>query len=351
MSIENWSVQTTRRAAETSKAKIAQFGLIPLYEELNKEDGFEGLRESFLGLGVWSLYNPEPIFKAINRGREFSILVGMRPTQKYHLGHLTLMKELSWLQNSGGLPVFILASYESGRIIDQDELQRSISLFSENYMRFTKSTLPAETLFLSDREDMGIRLFEDQVSEQLKLSKILQLYGWGEEVSLADIRVVSMTVAAFLYPSVIYPQRPTIILSDINQITHAEMTKIVARKLGLQVPTFSYRVLLPSLEGAEKRMSIKDPKSTVFLDDQRDKVYQKMKRAFSGGRKTVEEQRTLGGEPLRCSFFKITNTLVDYQESTDMYNNCVSGSVTCGECKLKHLPKIVEKFSESNDTI
>lgn len=351
MSIENWSVQTARQAAEKSRAKISQFGLVPLHEELSKQDEFKSLRESFLRLGVWSLYNPEPIFKAINSGQEFSVLVGMRPTQKYHLGHLTVMKELSWLRDSGGLPVFILASYESGRTIDRDVLQGSMSLFSENYMRFTGSTLPTETLFLSDREDMGIRLFEDQISEHLKLNKIMQLYGWSDKVSLVDIRVASMTVAAFLYPSIIYPQKPTIILSDINQITHAEMTKIVARKLGLRVPTFSYRILLPNLEGTEKRMSIKDPKSTVFLDDQGDEVYQKMKRAFSGGRKTIEEQHRLGGEPLRCSFFKITNTVVDYQESTDMYNNCVSGSVICGECKLKHLPKIVEKFSETNDTI
>lgn len=100
MSAENWPIQIARQAAETDKAKIAQFGLVPLYEELSKEDGFKDLRESFLRLGVWSLYNSEPIFKAINSEQKFSVLVGMRPTQKYHLGHLTVMKELSWLQSA-----------------------------------------------------------------------------------------------------------------------------------------------------------------------------------------------------------------------------------------------------------
>ena len=348
MSIENWSVQVSKQVAENVKDKIGQFGLVPLCDELDKNDGFCNLREDFLRLGVWCLYNPEPIFKAVRDKEPFSILIGMRPAQKLHLGHLTLMKELSWLQSKGGQPVFIFASYEAGETIDQEGLQKNLALFSENYTRFTGSILPEETIFLSDREDKNLRLFEDCVSRHLRLNKILQLYGWNGQVSLADIRVVSMTVAAFLYPSILFPQRPAIVLSDINQVTHAEMTKIVSRKLNLPTPTYSYRMLLPSLEGINRRMSIGDPKSTVFLTENRDQVSRKMMRSFSGGRKTIMEQKVLGGDPFRCSFFKIANALTGYQESTDTYNECVSGSISCRDCKLKHLSKIVGKFPMSD---
>ena len=345
MSIENWSIQVSKQVSENEKDKISQFGLVPLYGELSKDDGFDDLRENFLRLGIWSLYNPGPIFKAIKDKQPFSVLIGMRPAQNLHLGHLTLMNEVSWLQSKGGQPIFVFASYEAGKVVDQKELQRNAELFSESYTRFTESTLPKKTVFLSDKEDRDIRLLEDRVSEHLRLNKILQLYGWNDQISLADIRVVSMTVAAFLYPSILYSERPAIILSDINQVTHAEMTKIVSRKLNLPSSTYSYRMLLPSLEGTGRRMSIKDPKSIVFLTENQDQVSQKMMKSLSGGRKTIEEQRLLGGDPLRCSFFKIANTLIAHQESTNAYNECVSGSVSCRECKLKHLPEIVKKFS------
>ncbi|OGM55601.1 hypothetical protein A3F62_02210 [Candidatus Woesebacteria bacterium RIFCSPHIGHO2_12_FULL_44_11] len=347
MSVENWSIQVARQTSELEKVKTSQFGLVPLCDELDRQDEFGELREDFLKLGVWTLQNPGPIFRAIMGEKKFSILVGMRPTQRHHLGHLTTMKELSWLQSKGGTPIFVFASHESGKAINREELKENMSVFSRFYAHFTQSTLPAKSTFLSDKADDGLRLLEDRVSEQIKLNKLLQLYGWNNEISVSQIRIVSMMVATFLYPSILHPEQPTIVLSDINQITHAEMTKIIARKLELQMPTFSYRMLLPSLEGPEKRMSIKDPNSTVFLSDDSDQVSRKMSRAFSGGRKTIEEQRVLGGEPLRCSFFKIANTLIDYNEATDMYTNCVSGSATCRECKLKHLPEITKKFSES----
>lgn len=346
MSIENWSIQISNKAAEIEKDKINQFGLNILSKELNKNDEFNGLREKFLRLGVLSLESPEPIFKAIKDKQLFSILIGMRPVQNLHLGHLTLMNEVSFLQSLGGQPIFIFASYEADKIMDQKELEKNIELFSKNYTKFTGSILPKETIFLSDKEDRNLQLLENRVSKYLKLNKVFQLYGWDDQISLADIRVASMTVAAFLYPSTIYPKVPTIILSDINQITHAEMTKIVSHKLDLPRPTYSYRTLLPSLEGVGQRMSSKDPKSTIFLTENQDQVLQKMKKSFSGGQKTIEEQKLLGGDPFRCSFFKITNTLVDYQESTNIYKECVSGYVACNECKQKHLPNFIKSFSK-----
>ena len=170
MSVENWSIQVARQTSELEKVKTSQFGLVPLCDELDRQDEFGELREDFLKLGVWTLQNPGPIFRAIMGEKKFSILVGMRPTQRHHLGHLTTMKELSWLQSKGGTPIFVFASHESGKAINREELKENMSVFSRFYAHFTQSTLPAKSTFLSDKADDGLRLLEDRVSEQIKLN-------------------------------------------------------------------------------------------------------------------------------------------------------------------------------------
>jgi len=346
MALENWLRERVRLAAMEAIDKVKQFALETIADA--PSDEFSEIREEFAQVGVWALQNPLLIFKAIRSRVHFTVLVGMRPGTMFHLGHLTLMRELCWLTQHGGQPIFVFAGYEADQFVTVDEAKREMERFGETYMKFTGVSLPETTVSFSDQDCREIQTLESRAAKHLSIRKILQLYGWDESVSVAMLRVPVITAAAFLLPVTLFPNRPLLVLSDIHQIAHAEAAKIVARQLKLPLPGYSYRLLLPSLEWPAQRMSVKNKKSLILLGETQEQVRHKLQRSFSGGRLTPEEQRRDGGDPHRCSFFKIAEVLQPRDATTQMYQECVSGTSLCGECKKKHVPALVEKIHESS---
>jgi len=345
-SLESWLRERIVLAAAEASDAVRQFALEAIAEA--PDDNFTEIREGFARVGVWAFQNSSPVFKVMTSGGQFSVLVGMRPGATFHLGHLTLMRELSWLIQCGGQPIFVFAGYEADRFISADDAKAEMARFGETYLKFTGTSLPETSVGFSDQDCRELQVLENRAAEHLSVRKVLQLYGWDESISIATLRVPAITVAAFLLPATLFPKRPTLVLSDIHQITHAEAAKIVARQLKLSLPSYSYRLLLPSLEGPTQRMSIKNKKSLILLGETRELVRHKLQRGFSGGRLTPEEQRRDGGDPHRCSFFKIAEALQPREITTQMYRECVSGASLCGECKSKHIPALVEKIHESS---
>jgi len=346
MTLENWLRERMISAAAEASDAVKQFALETIAER--PTDDFTEIREEFARVGVWAFQNPVPVFKAMASGKQFSVLVGMRPGATFHLGHLTLMRELNWLIQCGGQAIFVFAGYEADRFISADDAKAEMVRFGETYLKFMGNPLPDTSVSFSDQDCRELQILENRAGERLLVRKILQLYGWDEGVSVATIRVPTITAAAFLLPATLFPKHPTLVLSDIHQITHAEATKIAARQLKLPSPSYSYRLLLPSLEGPGQRMSVKDQKSLILLDEAREQIERKLQRSFSGGRLTPEEQRQEGGNPHRCSFFKIAEVLQPRETTTRMYQECVSGTSLCGECKKKHIPALVERIHETS---
>jgi tryptophanyl-tRNA synthetase len=346
MALENWLQERARMAVTEASDVVRQFALETIAEA--PTDNFTEIREGFAQVGVWAFQNPSPVFKALAHGKSFSVLVGMRPGATFHLGHLTLIRELHWLLQQGGQPIFVFAGYEADRFLSADDAKMEMTRFGEKYMKFTGNSLPVTSVSFSDQDCRELQVLENRAGECLSVRKVLQLYGWDESLSVARLRIPAVTAAAFLLPTMLFPKRLTLVLSDIHQITHAETAKIVARQLKLPLPSYSYRLLLPSLEGPEQRMSVKNSKSLILLDEAREQIERKLQRSFSGGRLTPEEQHREGGSPHRCSFFKIAEVLQLRDTTTRMYQECVSGTSLCGECKKKHMPTLVEKIHEAS---
>lgn len=346
MALENWLQDRAMSATAEAADAVKQFALETIAEA--PTDNLTEIREGFARVGVWAFQNPTPVFKAMESGKQFSVLVGMRPGAIFHLGHLTLMRELHWLVRQGGQPIFVFAGYEADRFLSAGGAKMEMTRFGDTYLNFTGDPLPDTSVSFSDQDCRELQVLENRAGECLSVRKVLQLYGWDESVSVATLRVPAITAAAFLLSATLFSKRPTLVLSDIHQITHAEATKIVARQLKLPLPSYSYRLLLPSLEGPEQRMSVKNQKSLILLDEAREQIESKLQRSFSGGCLTPEEQRREGGSPHRCSFFKIAEVLQPRDTTTRMYQECVSGTSLCGECKRKHMPTLVEKIHETS---
>ncbi|MBU1202490.1 hypothetical protein KKH39_00365 [Patescibacteria group bacterium] len=346
MALENWLGERAILAAAEATNVVKQFSLETIAGALT--DNFTDIWEGFARVSVWAFQNPLPVFKAMVIGKQFSVLVGMRPGATFHLGHLTLMRELYWLVQQGGQPIFVFAGYEADRLLSANDAKIEMARFGETYLKFIGDSLPDASVSFSDQDCRELQVLDNRSGACLSARKVLQLYGWDEGVSVTTLRVPAITAAAFLLPTTLFPNRPTLVLSDIHQITHAEATKIIARQLKLPLPSYSYRLLLPSLEDPGQRMSVKNSKSLILLDETREQIERKLRRSFSGGRSTPEEQRRKGGNPHNCSFFKIAEVLQPYDATTRMYQECVSGTSLCGECKKKYIPTLVERIHETS---
>ena len=71
------------------------------------------------------------------------------------------------------------------------------------------------------------------------------------------------------------------------------MPRDVAEKLGFYKPVALHSEFIPGL-GKGGKMSASMPNSTIFTTDEPKKAAKKIKRAVTGGRITVEEQKELG---------------------------------------------------------
>lgn len=296
--------------------------------------------------GVWGLQKPEPVLSAAERGEPFVVIAGLRPS-RLHAGHLTMARELATWMAWGAEPLLIYGEFEAGcalRDVDLDAHATTVMAMVARYDNRLRHRVP---VVLSDARSQRIERLRDRIEDALRLSKIRQLYGWGDDISVRQTRIPASLAACFLISQELFPGRPAVILSDANQLTHAEVARLAARALQMRMPCFSYRGLLPALTGRSGRMSMKSPASTVYLDEPRDSIDRKICSCFSGGRLTADEQRSLGGNPSICSFFHLLSLSVDDAELEGVLNRCTAGIRLCGECKAAHRLACIDFLSET----
>lgn len=335
--IEDYYQKICADVVESEQEKIKQFHIKPLI-------GTTELENKFRSLGVWGMQNSERIFKAINDGIGFNILIGFRPS-KFHFGHLTLAREIAYYISIGGIPIFFIAGYEANQSLSESETENLIDRFLRLVNFYSEIKLATKNVrIVYDRIDIQLLQLEEIVSDKIKVGKVFGLYGWDESISLKQIRNTSISVSAFLFSNYYFDQNPSIVLCDINQVTHVALTKIVATKLELEIPCFSYRVLLPSTTNPKERMSGKKQESCIAIDEEQESKNKKVKTSFTGGRKTVEEQKQIGGEPYKCCFFKYLELFVDRNEIKEIHSKCIDGSVSCSQCKNTNQKTITQQF-------
>ncbi|MEA1984770.1 MAG: tryptophan--tRNA ligase [Euryarchaeota archaeon] len=98
-------------------------------------------------------------------------------------------------------------------------------------------------------------------------------------------------------------------------------------------PAATYHRFMSGLQGGKMSSSI--PDSIIALTEEPKAAAKKIKRAKTGGRITLQEQKKLGGEPEKCSVYELLmfHLIEDDSELEEIHQECVSGSRMCGTCK------------------
>jgi tryptophanyl-tRNA synthetase len=102
---------------------------------------------------------------------------------------------------------------------------------------------------------------------------------------------------------------------------------------GFMPPAATYHRFMSGLSGGKMSSSV--PESIIALTEPPDEAFAKVKRAKTGGRMTLDEQKRLGGEPDECTVYELMlfHLIPDDAHIAEIYQECTSGRLMCGACK------------------
>ncbi len=273
-------------------------------------------------------------------GGKVAILTGFMPSGDPHLGTAMVYEELKYFQTRWNVYVKVViadAEAYAVRREDRDEVVKRGLDFIAHALAWGLDPDRAGFYYQTNMSPAYYRLIQ-MFSRKVSEAEIRAIYG---DLSPAKL-IAALTQAADILHLQLEEYggfKHVLVPVGVDQDPHLRLTRDLAdrfeRELGLKRPSSIYHKLLRGLDG--NKMSKSRPEYAIHLTDPVDIALKKLMNALTGGRATAEEQRRLGGEPWKCTVFELyTYHLVeDDAELRDIYNECVTGKILCGHCKLR----------------
>ena len=288
------------------------------------------------------------ILNEFEKGNKFYLYTGRGPSGHTHMGHLIPWIFTKQLQDAFKTKLIF-------QLTDDEKFLFSDKLSIEEVENFTKENIldiiavgfdPENTEIYTDLVNSKT-LYKQavRVAKKITFSTTKAVFGFNNSTNVGKIFFTSMqAVPAFIESVKQNKNIPCLIPHAIDQDAHFRIARDILPKLGYYKPASIQCQFIPGLTGSGK-MSASDPNSTVYTTDSEKDIEKKIKKAFTGGRETIEEQKKLGGNPDICPIFKYYFFLFekDDKKLEDRFKACKTGKLMCGECKLQLIPRI-QKF-------
>ncbi len=294
----------------------------------------------------------EVIAKAIKEKKRFYVLTGLMPSgEKIHFGNKMVVESVKYFQEQGADTFILVADLEAAatRGVTLEEAQkRALNFHIPAYIALGLD--PKKTIFYFQSQNMEVVHLAYEFAKKITLSEFKAIYGTAD-----PSRIMSALTQAgdILYPQ-LRERMPGIIPVGIDQDPHVRLTRDIVRRTKQKYNFFAPADILnkytPSLDG-ELKMSKSRPMGNIDLPEDPKSVKQKIMRAKTGGRDTVEEQKKKGGEPEKCMIFEMykQHLIEDDKELQKVYDKCRAGKLTCGDDK-KRCAGLMEKFMKGFNT-
>ncbi len=303
------------------------------------------------------------IAKCIKQKKPYYVLSGIMPSsEKIHFGNKLVVDNIRYFQEHSGEAYVLVADLESAatRGVDLEEAKKRALNF--HIPAYTALGLdPKKTTFYFQSENKKVVHLAYEFSKKITLNEFKAIYGSADPGRILS----ALTQAAdILYPQ-LKERMPGIIPVGVDQDPHIRLTRDVVKrtkaKYNFFAPSSLYHKYTPALDGSFK-MS-KSAENYIALPEEPKTACKKIKRALTGGRKTVEEQKRKGGEPEKCMIFEMykQHLIEDDKELQKIYDDCKAGKLLCGEdkenaCKLMtafltDFNKKMEKATKNIDKI
>ncbi len=160
---------------------------------------------------------------------------------------------------------------------------------------------------------------------------------------------------------VLHPQQPegggpcrTLVLDGIGGDVYVRMARNAAERFGFVKPSALYLRMMrglttysdPATGSAVEVMTNAVPPGRITYDDDPADIRRRIGRAYTGGRRTLAEQREKGGnpDPRVCSVSSLHAFYAtpEPEEYVALQERCRSGALVCGECKAAATDGLLE---------
>jgi len=324
---------------------IKQFGVSKITPSLLKKLGTDNLM-----IRRGGIYAHRDLNKILSG--DFAIVSGRGPSSKMHLGHLAMYKIVSDIQKQTGCFVFIPFSDDEKLLVkgeDYDSVRKASVENAKDILALGFDPKKTKIVFDLAHMNQDIYNLAIRASSKINISTVKAVMGFKDSKNIGSFFYPAMQAAHILYPTFKYGV-PSLVLIGVDQDPFVRMTRDIASKLNLKKPGDLISKFLPGLSGSGK-MSSSDERSAIYTTDSPKDVESKFKRAFSGGRETLEEHRKYGGNPeIDASYLYLKYLFEDDEKKLkQIYEDYKSGKMLTGELKKYAISK-ANKFLENHQS-
>ncbi len=279
----------------------------------------------------------ESVLDALENGDRPAIVTGFMPSGRFHFGHKMIADQLIYYQRLGFelfVPLADAEAYAVRKIPRSMVVDYALNQYVANLIALGLEKRHLHIYFQTNYEVPYYRLLQ-MSSRRVTGNEMEAIYGSLEPGKI----VAALTqVADILHPQLEYfgGYRHVLVPVGVDQDPHIRLTRDIADRMSeikLTRPASTYHRFMTGLDGG--KMSSSRPDYAIFLDDPVEDAVRKLRRALTGGRPTVEEQRKLGGEPEKCTVYEfyLYHLVLDDAKLLELYRRCREGEMLCGECK------------------
>ena len=280
---------------------------------------------------------------AYEKGQKVSIVSGRGPSNKMHIGHLTLYAIPLYFQKAYGCKVYIPVSDDEKFYVNDHLSVETVAKHADDNILdiLAMGYNPKLTVVHKDFEYTKIYKYAAQVAKKVTYSTAKAVFGLKPENNIGWSFYPAMQATHILFPQFIDGPQHTLVPIGIDQDPFMRVTRDIAHHFGFVKPGAIHKMLAPGLAGP--KMSSRGGEDVLWLDDDEKTVAKKInKHAFSGGAATVAEHRKKGGNPdVDVSYLYLKYFFEeDDKKLARVYNDYRSGALLTGELKAYLIEKV-----------
>ncbi|HMK54889.1 MAG TPA: tryptophan--tRNA ligase [Methanobacteriaceae archaeon] len=329
---------------------VQQFGIKPFKELLKDIENPSFLMERGIIFGHRDFGR---IVKAMREKTPFTVVTGMMPSGKMHIGHKMIVDQLIWYQSKDAeiyIPIADMESYSARGVDFNDSRKLALEEYITNYIALGLDFQSKNVRTYLQSENRDVNDLAYKLARKVNWNEMKAIYGFSGSTNIAHLYAPLIQVADILHPQLdtYGGPKPVVVPVGPDQDPHIRLTRDIAERFKNQfqfiAPSSTYHRFITGLTGG--KMSSSKPKTAIFLSDSPDVAEKKIKTAKTGGRESLDEQRKMGGVPEDCVVYEMLlyHLVDDDQELNSIHSQCKSGEIMCGECKAQAAVKVRELF-------
>jgi tryptophanyl-tRNA synthetase len=331
---------------------VKEFGTSKISKKLQEK--FKGLHPLIKNQLYFSHRDLDSWISDAESKKEVSIITGRGPSEKMHLGHLVPFLVAKSLQDKYNCNVYIPISDDEKFFVKPNlSFQNALEFGEDNILDIIALGFkPEKTFIFQDFVYTEIYKLASRVAKTITYSTAKAAFGLKSENNIGWSFYPAMQAAHILFPQIHMSKAHTSLVPvGIDQDPFIRLTRDIAShpSLGLKKPAAIHAKFLPSLKGDTKMSSSHTENEVIYLSDDKKTVESKIKKyAFSGGQKSLEEHKKLGGNPdIDVSFLYLKYLFIkDEKELSKIEKEYRSGKLLTSKLKKIFIKKTNEFLSK-----